>query len=362
MRSIVIEPWADDIRADELWVPEYVHDLALEVVKFYDFSVHDIEVMATKPFKGGAIWKIETSKGPKSLKLLHRRPNRSLFSLGAQEYLVDVQGARVPAIVKAKNGENYVEVAGKLWFVAEWITPLEPTTNDLDGAKNLCYALGEFHRLSKGYIPPKNAEIATRVTRWPRKYEKMIVKMDWFRQLLLAYNEMPASELIYNVLDMYEEQARESLQRLQQSSYPELSRLGDWGLAHQDYGWSNAQMGPKGMWVIDLDGVTFDLPMRDLSKLITSVMSGLGEWNAAYLREMVLAYHEANPLTPKMYEILLIDLSLPIEFYKNVKDMVYEPEVFLNEETKETVQSIIELEESKWPVLREVQNDWKGVK
>ena len=24
-----------------------------------------------------------------------------------------------------------------------------------------------------------------------------------------------------------------------------------WGLAHQDYGWSNGQMGPGGIWVID---------------------------------------------------------------------------------------------------------------
>jgi hypothetical protein len=35
----------------------------------------------------------------------------------------------------------------KLWFVAEWIEPLEPVTKDLEGAKHLCYALGEFHRL-----------------------------------------------------------------------------------------------------------------------------------------------------------------------------------------------------------------------
>lgn len=73
--------------------------------------------------------------------------------MGAQEYLVDVRHARVPPIVKTKDGANYVEAGGKLWFVAEWIESLTPVTKDLEGAKLLCSALGEFHRLSKGYVP-----------------------------------------------------------------------------------------------------------------------------------------------------------------------------------------------------------------
>ena len=85
------------------------------------FSVQSMQGVTTKPDKGGSIWKIETNSGPKSLKLLHRRPTRSMFSLGAQEYLVDVKKARVPPIVKTKDGENYVEAGEKLWFVAEWI-------------------------------------------------------------------------------------------------------------------------------------------------------------------------------------------------------------------------------------------------
>jgi hypothetical protein len=56
-----------------------------------------MDVVTTRSDKGGAIWKLETDKGSKSLKLVHRRPYSSLFSLGAQEYLVDdVQKAKVP--------------------------------------------------------------------------------------------------------------------------------------------------------------------------------------------------------------------------------------------------------------------------
>lgn len=92
-----------------------------------------------------------TDQGPFSLKILHRRPTRSLFSLGAQDYLVHEKQARVPPIIRTNSGEGFVEMGGKLWFVAEWIEPLYPVSKDLEGAKELCYALGEFHQLSKGY-------------------------------------------------------------------------------------------------------------------------------------------------------------------------------------------------------------------
>ncbi len=114
MKDIVIEPWLVDETTHEFFVPEYIIQLAEEVLKNYDLSVQNMQIVTTKPDKGGAIWKLETKSGPKSLKLLHRRPTRSLFSLGAQEYLVEVRKARVPPIVKqrmekvmSRQEENY---------------------------------------------------------------------------------------------------------------------------------------------------------------------------------------------------------------------------------------------------------------
>lgn len=361
--SQMIEPWETEGLSHDFFVPEYIEQIAHDVLNSYEFSVQSFQVVTTKPDKGGAIWKLETSAGPKSLKLLHRIPPRSLFSLGAQEYLVEVQKARVPSIIKTKNGENFVEAGGKLWFVAEWIEPLTPVSKDLEGAKHLCHALGEFHRLTKGYLPPENAVIASRLAKWPKNYEKTIEKMDWFRNLARAYEEMPASATLLSVVDEFERQAIASYERLKNSKYFELVAKGNshWGLVHQDYGWSNGQMGENGMWIIDLDGVAYDLPIRDLRKLISGTMSDLFSWDVMWVREMIQAYHEANPISEELYDILMIDLSLPNEFYKNIKEVVYEPELFLNEETKQLIQTIVAIDQTKWPVLEEIQNDWKGV-
>lgn len=361
MDNIVIVPWEVDELTHEFFIPDYINTLAAEVLKHYSFQVMSMQVVTTKPDKGGSIWKLETNAGPKSLKLLHRRPTRSMFSLGAQKYLVEVKGARVPGIVQTKNGQEYIEAGGKLWFVAEWIESLAPVTKDLEGAKQLCYALGEFHQLSKGYIPPSQAEVASRLAKWPKSYEKVITKMDWFRNIANAYKEMPASQSILNVVDSFQEQARKSLADLNQSSYLSLVEKGNrsWGLVHQDYGWSNGQMGPNGMWIIDLDGVAYDLPIRDLRKLISGTMADLYNWDVTWIREMIRAYHEASPLTPELYELLMIDFSLPNEFYKNIKEVVYEPELFLNETTTQLIQTIVDTDQSKWPALNEIQHDWR---
>ncbi|AGX04641.1 spore coat protein [Bacillus sp. NRRL B-14911] len=362
MERIEIVPWEVTDSMHEFFVPEYINELAAEVLKSYDLSVQSITVVTTKPDKGGAIWKLETGSGPKSLKLLHRRPTRSLFSLGAQEYLVDVQDARVPPIYKTKEGHNYVEAGGKLWFAAEWIEPLAPVTKDLEGARQLCYALGEFHRLSKGYTPPPSAEIASRVLKWPKSYQKVLNKMDWLRNIAAAYKEMPASESLKNAVGHFEEQAKQGIEKLKSSAYGDLAAHGNefWGLVHQDYGWSNGQMGSGGMWIIDLDGVAYDLPIRDLRKLITGSMADLYRWDITWVREMIKAYHEAYPISPELYDLLLIDLSMPNEFYKNLKEAVYEPELFLNEQTTQLIQTILDTDQTKWPVLEEIQNDWKG--
>ncbi|MFG6150591.1 CotS family spore coat protein [Halobacillus sp. B23F22_1] len=363
--EIMIKPWLDEEgleELEELYVPEYIEDIGREVLKYYDFNTHGMTVMATKDEKGGAIWRIDTDKGPFSLKLLHRRPTHSKFSLGAQEYLVHEQKMRVPAIIPTKDGEKYVKMGGKLWFVADWIESLHQLPQDLEGTKELCTALGEFHRLTKGYVPPEDAEVVSRLHRWPRTYERMEKKMDWFRDIVHAYSEMPASSTILSVLDMFQEQVREGRQRLENSRYEEIVAKGNEvaGLVHQDYGWSNAQMADDGMWIIDLDGVSYDITIRDLRKLIIDRMHANGEWDIHWIREMLAAYEESLPITDEVYEMLLIDLSLPNLFYKNIKYMVYSPAEFLNEELELEVQSIIKLEEQKWVVLEELANDRNG--
>lgn len=355
-----ISPW-DHIRtADpDMYVPPEVEKIANRVMAQYDMKVMRKTLITAKSDKGGAIWKIDTNKGPRSLKLLHREPARSLFSVGAQDYLVK-KGARVPALVPTKRDQLSVEAGGKIWIVTDWIEPLKQASKiDLAGAMQLCYGLGEFHKHSRGYKPPSEAAKASRLYRWPKYYQKILKKIGWFREIAKLYREYPASKRLLSVTDGFEQQALNALDRLKKSPYLKMVGKGEthWGLAHQDYGWSNGQLGPGGVWVIDLDGVSYDLPIRDLRKLITGTMEDLGRWDLKWARGMIDAYHQANPIDAETYEILIIDLSLPNEFYKHMKEMIYQPEIFLRTEATEVLDHVLKCEQTKWHVLKALQND-----
>lgn len=222
---------------DEMAVPPEVEAMAHTAATHWSMKLRDMTVMATKPEKGGAIWRIETDRGTRSLKLLHRPPARSLFSVGLQDYLVK-QKARVPALIPAKDGALSVELDGKLWIVTDWIEPLTPAGKGLDGAQALCYGLGEFHRWSRGYVPPVGAAKASRLYRWPKTYAKMLTKIDWFRQIAGAYREAPAAATLLGMTDHFEQQAKQAITRLEGSPYAALTARGEpeWGVVHQGDG------------------------------------------------------------------------------------------------------------------------------
>ncbi|WP_082592766.1 CotS family spore coat protein [Paenibacillus sp. Soil766] len=363
METYQIVPWINDVLdpgiVANMYVPPGLEMLAREVLGHYDFQVNDMLLITSKPDKGGAIWKIGTSKGNLSIKCLHRRPRRSLFSVGAQAYMSGL-GHRVPSFIPTKEGHFYVEAGGKLWIVTDWIEPLVPVSKvDLDGASQLCFGLGEFHKNSKGYVPPSGSEKSSRIYGWGKYYEKIIAKIGWFQDIALAYSDTAASANLLAVIEEFKRQANDMYTRFQNSPYNAMLAKGEphWGLAHQDFGWSNGQMGPGGIWVIDLDGVSYDLPIRDLRKLITSTMDDMGVWDLTWIRGMIDAYHRANPLDQETFEILWIDMAFPNEFYKHVKEIVFNPQLFLDTELTSILQRVMTTESSKWQALTELEKD-----
>lgn len=363
MEEYRIVPWDQDESVPfgvdpEFYIPPLVEELAREVMKHYDMQVSEMTLITSKPDKGGAIWRIMTDKGPRSLKVLHREPRRSLFSIYAQQWLVE-QGARVPALIKTKQGQLYVEAGQKLWIVTDWI-PLVPASKvDIEGAEVLVFGLGEFHRSTRGYVPPKFARQASRIHHWPKYYAKMIEKIGWIRDLAKAYPDAAGSAQLLSVVDQFERQAKEALVKFENSSYRRMVAKGEpyWGLVHQDYGFSNGQLGEGGVWVIDLDGVAYDFPIRDLRKMITSMMDDMGGWDPAIMRRLIQAYHKANPIDRETYELLLIDMTFPNEFYKHIKELIFDPLLFMNTEMGPILERVLATQASKESALGELESD-----
>jgi len=114
----------------------------------------------------------------------------------------------------------------------------------------------------------------------------------------------------------------QAIQYLEDSGYSALSSPGSSAivLCHQDYGKGNALLTPAGVWVLDLDGVTFELAARDLRKIILKTMENQGNWQEEAMREIVSWYEKINPLTEEEKKMVYIDTLFPHSFFGTVKN------------------------------------------
>ena len=143
-----------------------------------------------------------------------------------------------------------------------------------------------------------------------------------------------------------------AIDSLKQSSYNELTNteLDESCLCHQDYGEGNVILSGKDLYVIDLDGVTYNLPIRDLRKIIGKRMEKRGEWNKEYLEKILKCYEKNNRLTGEERELLKIDLLFPHWFFATVKNM-YKKNKSVG---SAKISRIAKLEKSKRKVLKEM--------
>jgi spore coat protein I len=140
-----------------------------------------------------------------------------------------------------------------------------------------------------------------------------------------------------------------AIQYLESSGYNKLSCPGAASvvLCHQDYGKGNALLTPKGIYVLDLDGVTFELAARDLRKIILKTMENQGEWNEETMKNIISWYEKGNGLTGDEKKMVYIDTLFPHAFFGSVKNQFQK-----NKAVKpSSIEKIGRLEMSKQSIL-----------
>ena len=115
--------------------------------------------------------------------------------------------------------------------------------------------------------------------------------------------------------------ADQAIQWLEQSCYSQwVQSIGQYGpLCHQDYGKGNALLTKQGVYILDLDNLAYDIPVRDARKLITKRMERLGRWDSKEIERCAGCYETVFPLTRDQRRVLYIDLLFPHQYYGYVK-------------------------------------------
>lgn len=327
-----VQTEAEDIRQEK----QKMIELGTHILKNWELTIHEIEVIQWGQIT--LVWKIESDQGLICLKKLNRPEKNALFSIRAQEYL-NKKGVHVPGIFPNKQNELYTMIGSSLFVVYDWIegTHLTGTPEDVH---YLMTELATFHQASIGYEVPSGVPIVSKLGKWPEHYLKRCQQLESWKQFAYMEADDSFSQMYLQEIDDFIEICRNLHQKLLRSEY------GAWvekikkapNLCHPDYGIGNTLVGNDGhFWLIDLDTVCFDLPIRDVRKMFESFIKSSEPWNDEVFHMLLAAYESVTPLTHGQKQVLLIDLLFPHELYGIAQKKYLYKEAISSEELRQAI-------------------------
>ncbi|MGG0175954.1 CotS family spore coat protein [Gottfriedia acidiceleris] len=299
-----------------------VNDLELGKKLMNEFYP-SITINEIKIIQGGGIktiWKIESSIGTICLKRIRKNIPIVNFTTAAQDYLYQ-KGALVARIIPTKDNELFFVHEGFGLVLYEWIDgtdlDMEENQEHLDiGLKGLA----QFHLDSVGFAPPDDWKTYDRMGAWPRHYNTMLEEMkEW--KIISQSETSEFHQAFLTSADEMIEMAQLAVDMLNNSTYTKwVDDIGKFGyMCHQDYGKGNALQTEKGVYILDLDNLAYDIPLRDVRKLIVGRIEELGAWDLEEMERLIDVYASVFPLTEDQRKIIYIDMLYPHKFYGYVK-------------------------------------------
>ncbi|NLX92081.1 MAG: CotS family spore coat protein [Firmicutes bacterium] len=297
-----------------------LNNLARNVLLQYDIDPDKISVIQNNGLK--TVWKITQGPESKCLKRLKQNKEKALFTVGAQIYIAQAGGA-VPQVYLNREGNPVTEYMEQIFVLYEWIEGRDFSFARPADLRLALEGLAKFHVSSRGYTAPEGAKVSSKLGRWPHQYESMMSRMLKWKNEAAAKTENAVYKSYCRYIDAIAEMGNKALEALLKSSYSKLTDIApeQSALCHQDYGEGNAILQGDTVYVLDLDGITYDLPVRDLRKIIGKRMEKLGRWDKKVIEDILLWYEKNNELSSEEKELLKIDLLFPHRFFGTVKNL-----------------------------------------
>lgn len=321
--------------------------IAYNVLKEYGIVPESVSVVQGGTIK--TVWKVSSGGVPYCLKRLKHTIDKALFSVNAQIHVKN-SGGLVPGVIPNRHGEPITQYDGQLFVLYKWIAGKDLNFNVPADLRIAVRGLAHFHLASKGYQAVEGARVSTKLGKWPEQYTSMSKKLSAWKELAEGGNPSPAFAAYLRHVDKMLALADKALAVLNASDYARLTEQGSDRvvLCHQDYGKGNALAVGSSVYILDLDGVTYDLPARDLRKIIGKNAERHSRWSAEAISEILAWYTDINPMGAEEKEVLYADLLFPHWFYGLVKNLFQNGKALKASEIEKTAL----LESSKEEALR----------
>jgi spore coat-associated protein S len=283
-----------------------------EILKAYPFQVKGIKMISYKGKKG--VWSVLTDKGNKILKKSPaQKAGRVQFICKAVRHL-RARGIELPAVIPTRSGSDFAERQGAFYVLSEAYRGKSPEYDNSSDLAAIMKAMGKFHKASKGFTYKGKAGQREHLGKWDKSYAKHLDELRNFKSLAAKKNS-PFCKLFLRHADRFIAEGNKALNIIRGSAYTNWVRKvkSEKNICHQDFASGNLLKTKQSMAIIDTDSFTYDLPARDLRKILNKVMKKKG-WNRAKTISMLRAYQSVHPLSADEYKVLYADLLFPYLF------------------------------------------------
>ncbi|MCF6093322.1 CotS family spore coat protein [Microaerobacter geothermalis] len=297
------------------------------------------------------LWKVSTNQGDIALKRSHYPLEKLLFSIYGQMYVLD-KGARVPRVLKSKKNIPYVQVGERVYTAYNWFrNSRNPNFQNKLEFRETIRGLALFHKTSEGYVPPVQCEEKWRLGKGIRSYQSLYQDVGAMVEEVKGLSE-ECKKAVGNYLPSSLRILEVAIKKLEEVGYDKLLKKAreKRNLTHEDFGEPNALMvGNKG-YVIDLDGMAYNLPIRELQKMIIKGFRKHGI-NENLFKEIVSYYEQENPLSTELKKVMVIEMMIPSHLFRVLRTMIGKGESV----SPRTLEKIIQFEKQKQNVLENIR-------
>jgi spore coat-associated protein S len=333
-----------------------------KVLEFYPFKIENITLLSSR--SGRTTWEVETDQGVKILKQAHMNPRRMLFIAGAHMHLLQ-NGLRIVHLHQTKNNGLCIGAGDYAYVLYDKVEGDEMIYyNKEQMAKTLEFA-GEFHRASKGFIPPPGSKKRSRLGKYHKLYRWKLQELEGNMKIALSYPNDPFSIMFLQYADKMLERGRQALASLDDSHYLDWTKetIENGGFCQQDFTLARFNEVEGQPFMRELHSITDELPIRDLRIILNKVMKKMSIWDRELAVHLLASYDSINPLTENNYRILWIDLTFPYLFCSIIhKYYLGQKRSWSDEKYIWALQNIIAVEESKEEFLRDFSGVFQEIK
>lgn len=296
-----------------------------EEIKKIITSNYDLEIESIEKVKN--TYKVNAKEGIYCVKVIRYQYPHFYFILSAILHLQDRGFNKIPDILKAKNGEYYIELLGGYAYLTEWIPSRESNYDNPVELDMVAEKLGELHECSKGFT----------IT------DKMKPRIGWFswikvfstrRDEILDFNHRISQKAYKSEFDkLYLENMNEELKRAERSieglrklNYFELmeKEIFKRGFCHHDYANHNVLIDNNGeINIIDFDYCILDTHIHDLSSLLIRAMKN-GKWDVNKGKRIINNYCKASNVLDEELPLMKEFIRFPQAFWQLGIQMYWE--------------------------------------